>query len=689
MPTASAPSDLRCELLRRPGDLPLATARPVFSWVVNDGAPETMQAAYRIQVEGGGTLLWDSRKTESDESVAVAFAGPDLPSGTACQWRVKTWSQRGEESPWSPWQGFRTAAEFLPYRAVGEPVVQREAAPVRVVRRADGVDFVDFGKAMFGTVVLRFAGPVVPGDIRVALGECLAGADTLERQPKGSIRYRELGLALLAGQREYRLEIPSDKRNTTCPPAVPMPAGVGEVLPFRYAEITGLPRPLAAGEIRRLDTFYPFADEASAFASSSPELDQVWDLCKHSIKATSFTGIYVDGDRERIAYEADAFINQLAHYGVDAEYAMARVSHEFLITRPTWPTEWILHSVLIAWADFEYTGDDRSLRARYADLKAKTLRSLARADGLISVETGLLTQAVLDSVYIDRPLKDIVDWPPGSFTQGGQGERDGHDMRPVNTVVQAFHFQALKLMAWIAEQVGQDGDSAEYRRQAEQVCQSINSLLFDPERGVYLDGEGSEHASLHANLFPLLFGLVPPPRVRRVVDFVKSRGMACSVYAAHHLLEALYLHGEADYALSLMTADHDRGWLNMLRAGSTVTLEAWDWKYKNNLDWNHAWGAAPAGVIPRWLAGVRPLEPGFARILVAPQPGPLEQFSARVPTIRGPVTVEYRRDGQGYDLAVTLPANTQGVLRFPGGDGETIPLASGTQRRRVDFGKTK
>ena len=26
-------------------------------------------------------------------------------------------------------------------------------------------------------------------------------------------------------------------------------------------------------------------------------------------------------------------------------------------------------------------------------------------------------------------------------------------------------------------------------------------------------------------------------------------------------------------------------------------------KYKNNLDWNHAWGAVPANVIPRGLMG--------------------------------------------------------------------------------------
>jgi hypothetical protein len=172
--------------------------------------------------------------------------------------------------------------------------------------------------------------------------------------------------------------------------------------------------------------------------------------------------------------------------------------------------------------------------------------------------------------------------------------------------------------------------------------------------------------------------------------------MACSVYGSHYLLEALYQAGEAEHAFELMTAEHDRGWLNMIRAGSTVTLEAWDWTYKNNLDWNHAWGAAPAGVIPRWLVGVRPLDPGCGRILIAPQPGPLRQFSARVPTIRGPVTVEFQRDASGYDLTVELPANSQAILHLPavlggvciqGSEADPsapIELGSGRHTFRID-----
>lgn len=103
---------------------------------------------------------------------------------------------------------------------------------------------------------------------------------------------------------------------------------------------------------------YPFDDDVSRFTSSDPVLNDVWDLCKHSIKATSFCGVYIDGDRERIPYEADAYIDQLCHYCVDREYAMVRYTHEYLLMHPTWPTEWILHSVLMAWADYLYTGNN-------------------------------------------------------------------------------------------------------------------------------------------------------------------------------------------------------------------------------------------------------------------------------------------------------------------------------------------
>ena len=526
-----------------------------------------------------------------------------------------------------------------------KPLVQKRIAPSVTRLTDDGHLFVAFERAAFGTLLV----PLPQGHARcslvIHLGEKLNAAGRVDRNPPGTIRYRRIEQLVEPGQTDCRLVIPPDERNTG-PAAIKMPPAVGEVLPFRYAEIEN-GADIPADDIRQIAVHYPFDDAASDFYSSSAVLNAVWDLCKYSIKATTFCGVYVDGDRERIPYEGDAYINQLAHYGVDHEYAFARYSHEYMIENPTWCTEWHLHSVMMAWMDYLYSGETGSIEKFYDELCAKTLIDFARDDGLISVEPKLRTPEVAARVephfekgIIKRDIRDVVDWPPGSFTDGGTGERDNHEMRPINTVVNAFHCHDLRLMARMAAAIGRPADSQRFAARAADVRKTMNRCLFDRSRGVYVDGEGSDHASLHSNMFMLAFDLVPEARKQSVIDFVKSRGMACSVYGAQHLLDALFMNGEADYAVGLMTTTHDRSWWNMLEIGSTMTLEAWDLKYKKNLDWNHAWGAAPANIIPRWVLGVRPLAPGFTETIIQPQPGPLAEVRGKVPTPLGPVYVE-------------------------------------------------
>src|SRR5690606_15621713 len=111
-------------------------------------------------------------------------------------------------------------------------------------------------------------------------------------------------------------------------------------------------------------------------------------------------------------YEADAYINQLCHYAVDNEYTLARYSHEYLIKHATWPTEWILQSVLMAYNDYLYTGDLRSVSHYYEDLKAKTLTVLEEDNGLISTRTGKQTPELMKAIHFKGDsIRDIVDWP--------------------------------------------------------------------------------------------------------------------------------------------------------------------------------------------------------------------------------------------------------------------------------------
>lgn len=671
----TAPTGLICQLLARPDKTLIHMPHPTLGWVVNDTAPDSWQTAWHIQAtsdlkQWGPGTWWDSGRVESAESVNVRYAGTPLPANSTVYWRVRVWNQRGEVSPWSEAQTVHTGD----FAATGEteryPLEQTANPPVERVQKARGHWFLAFERAAFATLRFTMTAPAAGGKITLHLGEALEAPQTVERNPPGHIRYRCLKLSLRPGTRTYTVEIPPDERNTG-PWAIKMPPAIGEVLPFRYVEIEDAPG--APDHPVQLMAHYPFDDSAAAFCSSDPTLNAIWDLCHYTIKATSFCGVYVDGDRERIPYEGDAYINQLGHYGVDREFTLARHTHEFLIRTPTWPTEWILHSVLMAWADYDHTGNLDSVRRHYADLKAKTLHGLAREDGLISTEKGRVTPELYRSIHLDRhELVDLVDWPAaGAEAAFGQflsetGERDGFEMRPVNTVINAFHYRALVLMARIAAALGQLDEAETFRLRAQRVLASFNACFFDSARCIYVDGVGTDHASLHANLFALTFELVPAEHRPSVIAFIKSRGMACSVYGAQHLLDGLYANGEAEYALSLLTARHDRSWWNMIAVGSTMALEAWDWKYKQNLDWNHAWGAAPANLIPRYLLGVRPLEPGFARILIQPQPAHLPQASGVVPTIRGPVKVAFEHEADiRFLLEVELPANTRGVVKLP------------------------
>ena len=515
----------------------------------------------------------------------------------------------------------------------------------------------DFGKASFGRLRIRLYSDSENDIIILHLGEALHD-NKINRSPGGTIRYSKYTVHPKQGWNTYIVTIKPDKINTGSQ-AILMPEYIGEVTPFRYCEVENYNYQLKESDITRESVSYPFNELQSYFHSSDSILNQVWDISKYSIKATSFMGIYVDGDRERIPYEGDAIINQLSHYGVVREFNMPRFSHEYLIHNPTWPTEWILQSVLIAWEDYIYSGNSESLENYYNDLKAKTLTTISDENGFISTRTGKLTPEVRESIYYSGNLRDIVDWPQ-------PGEIDGFVFEDINTVVNAYHYRALNIMSMIAKILEKDEESLAFKNKAVQLNKAFNDKLFDKKRGHYIDGIGTDNASLHANMFPLAFGLVPDKNIKSVLNFIRSRGMACSVYGSQFLLDGVYDSGDAQYGLDLLTATSERSWYNMIRAGSTITMEAWDNKYKSNQDWNHAWGAAPANLIPRKLMGIEPLEAGFKKIRIKPQPGSLESAEIKNPTIRGDVYVKFTNNpNKLFDLEVVIPANTTADIYLP------------------------
>jgi alpha-L-rhamnosidase len=515
-----------------------------------------------------------------------------------------------------------------------------EQSPVSISRLPNGDYFVDFGRVAFGNLELSPTA-AIRGVITVRFGEAMRDG-RIDRTPPGTVRYSE-GKVVLDGHSV--IAAPRANPRNTKPPAVPTPVSMGVLTPFRWVEISGWQGDLTKNLIKRRASFdSTWDDNAASFHSSDPMLDRIWELSHYSAKATTFAGIFVDGDRERLAYEADAYQNQLDYYAGNSSSQMERDTFERLMRYSTWPTEWSPQMIFIAYADWMQTGDKEWLAKHYDWLKTKLLTDRVEPDGLVHSTAAQMAHG------------DIVDWPAG--------ERDGYVFTPINTVVNAFYLQALEEMHELALALGKGDEAKDFAKRRQQGLASFQRTLFDEQTGLYLDGVGTAHSSLHANLFPLAFDIVPGEKRSHVADWVAHRGMKVSPYAAQFLLEGLFENNLAQAALDEMTAPGDRSWKHMVESGTTITWEAWDQHYKPNQDWNHVWGAAPANLLPRFVLGVQPMSPGWKDVSIAPHLGALRFAKGKVPTPRGTIEISWSRNPH-LTLTVHLPAGIRATVHLP------------------------
>lgn len=592
------------------------------------------------------------------------------------------------------------------------PIIKRNTAK-SVTQIGNGHYVVEFEKTTFGSVELNFKDVIAESNVEVRLGEKKDESGRIWLPASGAnnqgnnIAFHSVKVNIAQGQTRLIVPVPERFR----PSELELPGGMKAVFPFRYVEIIGTKNKITKSNIVQLMVHYPFDDKASNFKSSSEILDSVWDISKYSIKATSYSGIYLDGNRERKPYEADSYINQLGHYAIDREYLVARHTQEYLLENPTNPTEWIMHSIQMAYADFMHTGDLNFLEKIYSKLKPRTLVALRHQNGLISTKTGLQNKQFLDSINMHNGvLEDIVDWPPverdsydkvviSSFKYIGMSieyffrvfrskvvslmgfpyasslyqlkadrvAQSRFEMPTFNSVVNIMHYNVLEKMSYLSFALGKTEDAIFYKNCANITKASIQSKLIDPTTGLFVDGVASSHSSLHANMYALAFDLVPQGNKAHVIKFIKSKGMACSVFGAQYLLEALFMSGESDYAMKLLSAKGDRGWWHMMHGiGSTITLESWNHEINPGMDWNHAWGTAPANIISRWVMGVRPLSPGFKRFTIQPQPENLLFANIDVPINKSTISLNYKRaSDESIEMIFSVPPGTSAEVYIP------------------------
>ena len=107
----------------------IAQEKPFFGWIVNSKQNNTLQTAYRIMVSSSLENIqkdqgdmWDSGKTESDQSINITYAGKALEPNTVYFWKVKTWDNHGVESSYSTIAQFKTADTLIDYSTARYPL---------------------------------------------------------------------------------------------------------------------------------------------------------------------------------------------------------------------------------------------------------------------------------------------------------------------------------------------------------------------------------------------------------------------------------------------------------------------------------------------------------------------------------------------------------------------------------------
>ena len=493
--------------------------------------------------------------------------------------------------------------------------------PVSITTNENHCILVDFGRDAYGW--LEFVSPVA-GGYHLAIGEIVRDGSVWAAPLKSNIRYHRLEGRTTPGV--FRVPLPVDRRNTSVDEgAILTPAQIGTIMPFRAVELAYGPfDAITRDSVRRVTVRYGYDLGESSFRCSDARLERVWDFLKHTVAASTAFGLFVDGDRERLPYEGDSFATQLASYAAFSDTEIVRATFEHLMEHPTWPTEGRYCMPLMAWHDWWRTGRTDLAAKWYDRLVAEKLRGEKRRE---------------DGLVVTGTWKDLTDWP--------KCERDGFDFREVNAVVNAWYYRALMAMRDLAEALGRKVDAGTFASEAENVRAAFGRAFFDAAAGLYVDGEGSFHSSLHANALALAFGLVPEERRGRVADFLERKSMRCSPYFMLYVLEALRSCGREKAVFDALLAEGDRSWLGMLDFGATMGMEAWNLKVKPNLDVNHSWVAIPLHFIARWVLGVNPTGPGWTDFTVTPHLGPLDWAEGDVPTPGGVIHVRAERQADG------------------------------------------
>jgi hypothetical protein len=253
------------------------------------------------------------------------------------------------------------------------------------------------------------------------------------------------------------------------------------------------------------------------------------------------------------------------------------------------------------------------------------------------------------------PWWGFVDWAPEWPRGVPPGAMDGH-----SALVTLQYVYALQRAADIEGALGEAALGLRDRALADRLTTALRAQVWDAGRGLFADAAGVFAFSQQTNIMAILVDAVPAAEQRALMERVLSDKtlVQCTYYYGFYLLEALRKAGLGDRYVEQLEP-----WRRMLALGLTTTAE----KPEPTRSDSHAWSAHPNYGLLATVLGVRPAEPGFRSVLIAPSLGPLHRAEGRVPHPLGDIDVGLvRSGGRGLRADVTLPAGLTGTFEWNG-----------------------
>ncbi len=223
----------------------------------------------------------------------------------------------------------------------------------------------------------------------------------------------------------------------------------------------------------------------------------------------------------------------------------------------------------------------------------------------------------------------------------------------------------------LAELAGETRDARRFRTAADALVTATVRHFWSTKRGLFVSNlpwlteeGGGVRLDDRSLATALLFGQCPRGKTEDVVAMLAepSAELGLSFPAnAHWRFQALARYGRIDVVLRELR--YLWAALPSVLENNTIA-EQWEHRPDTTDQWSHA-AVSPLFLLFMDIAGIRPGEPGFRKVIVRPQLGDLPALELTLHTGLGPIGFQSQPEGAGHRVWLTLPPDCQGELRLP------------------------